>query len=112
MRIIYGVGVGEQRVACPYCPCDNVHVVGVRTFPVHGCVAYETTHEGLRAQPSDAAQRQRGVSVVLRWVCEWGHMWEAELRFHKGSTWLTNVLITEAHTEAEHLDLPQVIWRD
>jgi hypothetical protein len=112
MRLIAGAEASAHIVACPFCDCDLVHAVEVRVFPVQGCLEYAITCEGLQGVASEAASSQRGVSIVVTWACEWGHVWEADLTFHKGTTTLKNQLVSEAHTEKAMLAMPSIIWRD
>lgn len=106
--------LGEQTVQCPFCThvpdyTDNVHMAGVTVEPVRGQLLCAIDGDGVRVDRSNAAARQRGASVVIRFYCEAGHLWDTEFRFHKGSTFVEDRLVEEtAGPGLEWFD----IWRD
>lgn len=77
---------GNLRVVCPVCGFECIHPVRVRVFPVGGDTEYEITADGLSMGGSTAAEHQRGVSIVVGFVCENGDAFDVEFRFHKGAT--------------------------
>lgn len=106
----------EQFVICPYCRQEGigmeeyVHPVGVRIYPVSGTTEVSVDIDGAEIRPTDAAEHQRGASVVLRFRCEGGgHEWESEFRFHKGITIVTDERLADYDMEMTD---PSTIWRD
>ena len=49
-----------------------VHPVGVRIYPGSGTTEVSVDIDGTEIRPTDAAERQHGASVVLRFRCEDG----------------------------------------
>lgn len=99
----------EQLVVCPGCGNDYVHPEEVRLYPVHGELEYRITAAGLSRLGSDAADRQRGISIVIRFWCEGCHrVWDSTLTFHKGNTFYQARHVKElGATESGG-----TIWRD
>ncbi len=89
---------------------EYVHPVGVRVYPVNGTTEIKVDQDGAEVRPSDAADHQRGASVVLRFRCESGHDWESELRFHKGVTDVEDSKLPDYDLEDDYG--PRTLWRD
>jgi hypothetical protein len=51
----------------------------------------------------------RGVLLMLRFICEYGHGFDYEFHFHKGSTIVNRQTFQLADDFALH---PKTIWRD
>ena len=102
-----------EETVCPYCDCDCIHPINVRVYPVKGKTEYEINSKGVSARNSDAAKSQRGVSIVIRFQCEYGHIWDTEFLFNKGDTSVHNTLIRELGGDEmlEGSKVPDVIWR-
>jgi hypothetical protein len=112
----HGGEPGRQFVICPYCRVEGatmeryVHPVGVRIFPVSGTTEVSVDIDGTEIRPTDAAERQHGASVVLRFRCEeGGHEWESELRFEKGMTAVTDRRLADYDIETSEAF---TLWRD
>ena len=111
----HGGEQGEQFLICPYCRReglemeDYVHPVGVRVYPVNGITEVMVAHDGAEIRPTDAAETQRGASVVLRFRCEGAHDWESELRFHRGKTIVEDTKLPDYDMESE--EGPLTLWR-
>ena len=112
----HGGEEGELFVICPYCREEGigmeeyVHPVGVRVYPVSGTTEVKVDISGTEIRPTDAAETQRGASMVLRFRCEaGGHDWESELRFHKGMTTVTDTRLPDYDIESAE---PFTLWRD
>jgi hypothetical protein len=83
---------GQQFVICPYCRREGgtleryVHPVAVRIYPVSGTTEVSVDIDGAEIRPTDAADRQHGASVVLRFRCEdGGHEWGRSFASTRGS---------------------------
>jgi len=107
---------GGQFLVCPYCREEGgtmeqfVHPVGVRIYPVSGTTEVSVDIDGTEIRPTDAAERQNGASVVVRFRCEeGGHEWESELRFEKGITTVTDRRLADYDVETSE---PFTLWRD
>jgi len=110
--IIYGCRQ-VQQVVCPFCDDEFVHPLKVRVFPVNGKTEYEIGPEGMSSYESYAGGGQRGVSIVIQFTCELGHVWDSEFLFHKGFTHVMTNLVREITPEKLERGerLPRVIWR-
>jgi hypothetical protein len=113
---LHGDERGQQFVICPYCRRERgtmeryVHPVGVKIYPVSGTTEVSVDTDGTEIRPTDAAERQHGASVVLRFRCEdGGHEWESELRFEKGITTVTDTRLPDYDVETSE---PFTLWRD
>lgn len=112
----------DECIPCPVCSCNFVLPVSVRVYPLKGDTEYEINSKGISTRSSDAAETHRGISIVIQFYCDDGHIWDTHIRFHKGETALSNILIEEVGFKeldsmisnfSEMLkELPQVIWRD
>lgn len=111
--IIQKTESGDYFLGCPVCKSnvDNVHPSCVKVYPVND-TEYVITNKGLEIKDSDAAQRQRGVSIVLSFFCEEGHTWKHEFKFHKGTTFIETEM-THAMTLKKDDDTEphEIIWR-
>ena len=91
---------GQQFVICPYCRSKGGTMEQYVSVDI----------DGTEIRPSDAAERQHGASVVLRFRCEeGGHEWESELRFEKGITTVTDRRLPDYDIETSE---PFTLWRD
>ena len=107
---------GQQFVIWPYCRWEGrtmeqyVHPVGVKIYPVSGTTEVSVDIDGTEIRPTDAAERQHGASVVLRFRCEeGGREWESELRFEKGITIVADTRLPDYDVETSE---PFTLWRD
>ncbi len=94
---------------CPVCGHDYVHPVAIRAEPVSGDTVVYINREGIRAYPTDIAQRVRGIRITTSFFCEEGHQWDEERAFHKGVT------KQEIHRGPDWDDAeltPSTLWRD
>lgn len=103
------LGLGPQ-VICPVCGHDYVHPIETRLFPVKGDSLVTVDVKGVVVAPSDAPSRQRGISIVVKFCCEQGCVWESELKFHKGMTFVSTKELDEIH-EIHPERGPSTIWR-
>ncbi len=98
------VETGLVHCPAPGCECLCVHPVGVEVNS--GGVITDVDHEGTRITKGKADGR--GVTILVRFVCEWGHASLLRFHFHKGSTEFEIVPTSDPET----YELKPTIWRD
>jgi hypothetical protein len=99
---------------CPVCAWEYVHPVALKAEPVSGDTVVYINQEGIRTFASAAAERVRGILITTTFLCEEGHTWDEERRFHKG---ITSQSVTRgpdwfSDSEARPELVPTTIWRD
>ena len=101
-------GVETGLVSCPHPGCSmgdaGIHPVGVEVNS--GGVITDVDHGGTRITRGKADGR--GVTIVIRFVCEEGHEFRVRFHFHKGSTGFE--IIPTGDPEAYAFE--PTIWRD
>ncbi len=101
MELVKKDVVGDLFLACPKCGHDYVHMTKVTVHRKNDLT--EITNEGIKV--TENKNTSRGVRVTIRYDCEYGHVGNIVLYFHKGMTYF------------EHEELPETerlpdIWRD
>ena len=95
---------------CSVCGWECVHPVALKAEPVSGDSVVYINSEGLRTFASTAAERIRGIRITTTFLCEEGHTWDEERRFHKGITSQSLRRGPDRFSEPELA--PATIWRD
>jgi len=63
-----------------------VHPVALKAEPASGDTIVYINQEGIRTFASTVAERIRGIRITTTFLCEEGHTFDEERRFHKGIT--------------------------
>ncbi|MEM2386174.1 MAG: hypothetical protein QXO67_04245 [Candidatus Bathyarchaeia archaeon] len=81
-----------EVLLCPVCGFYNVHLVSVKVATGSFEVAVDSSGarflEGFKSEDSRRAVENRGVRVVLEYVCENEHHGELVFQFHEGVTFV------------------------
>lgn len=89
----------DRAVACPVCGEENNHPMGAAV--TNGADDYEATScwtlNGKSAnfidEPIKSVNRGRGNDVLILFDCEHGHRWARRYLFHKGTTYVSDVVL-------------------
>lgn len=99
-------------IECPYCKCEENHPIETEVYPIKNFINCKIDNSGLKVETTNKGKLQRGVSIIIKFWCEEGHIWEREFQFHKGSTEIYDRLLEELDIEKLDSDhYPKVIWR-
>ena len=96
------VETGLVRCPEPGCECEQMHPVGVAVNS--GGVVTDVDREGTRITQDEPDGR--GVTILIRFQCEWGRTSTLRFHFHKGSTEFEFIPLGESVT------VEPTIWRD
>lgn len=96
---------------CPECGFEYNHINSFFAEPLNGTMLLMVDAFGIKVTGSDAAERQRGVKIVLNFRGECGHDWWASFLFRKGVV-LVETGVYTVYDEEDHFTPGENLWRD
>ena len=100
---------GEPVLACPVCGIYCVHPVGIECHsPGMPNGVLSVSAKGISLDPNPKPV-DRGVKIILKFLCECGHEFDYEFRFHKGQTHVKSHISPMKLLQHDFLN---TIWRD
>ena len=103
-------GKDQHIIICPFCRCEQVHLIGIQTFPVFGELLIEISKSEIKTSKNDKTIHNRGINHHLTFICEDGHCWKTEMKFHKGFMHIENILIEEISFDEDKSKIND-IWK-
>lgn len=99
----------DHVLICPACQSSCIHPYAIECrSPGSEKGHVRITPDGIHLDPQKPAIG-RGVMITLKFCCECSHVFEYELHFHKGSTFIKRRIRTLKDPQK---DWPGTIWRD
>lgn len=103
----------ENELLCPICECNFCHPMEVKVYPVKGDTEYRIDKNGINIGNSDASDHQRGISIILTFICEEHHIFDVDFSFCKGITYINTETAALIPSRAYFIKmLYETFWRD
>ena len=100
---------GKPVLACPACGHYYVHPVGIECHcPGMPGGVLTVSSKGISLDPNPKPI-DRGVKIILKFLCECGHEFEYEFKFHEGQTYVKSDISPIKLLQHDFLN---TIWRD
>lgn len=99
----------ESMLICPICQGEMIHPMAVECHSPGTANGYvRINNQGIHLAPT-CPPVGRGVMITLKFSCEYGHTFEYEMHFHKGSTFVKRQMYV---LPTNSIQSPNTIWRD
>ena len=107
----------NQIIICPICKEDFACVHMVRTWVIGSsiiaCDGVESFEDESLTRLFPMLKAGRGSKVVILFINELcNHKWFNVKEFHKGSSFETDIELTDEEIEKERISLNKTMWRD
>lgn len=101
---IMPISEDDHWLECPVCKHNCISINEVAVLSGGGRGLTRINHIGLFADPR-LKTNARGTIVTLRCFCEEGHSFDYKMSFHKGATYVEQII-------NDDVDYQGPIWRD